>query len=105
MASFGPNTEVIFTETNSVLNSIFISARMLTTHYWQRQGRVKMEPDEFQKHLGEMHRHEGIFWDIGSDNDEVRTKLSAIQSKLEAAVSPCFQEPMSTYTIFTRKRF
>lgn len=105
MASFGANTEEIFTETNRVLNSIFASAQMLATHYWQRQGRVKMEGDEFQKHLDEMHRHEGIFWDIGTETDEVRTKLNAIQAKLEAAVKPCFQEPAGTYTLFTKKWF
>lgn len=105
MASFGPSTESIFTETNRVLNSIFVSAQMLATHYWQRQGRVKMEQDEFQRHLDEMHKHEGIFWEIGTETDEVRTRLNAIQVTLEAAVKPCFQEPMATYTVFTKKWF
>ncbi len=105
MASFGVGTEEIFTDTNCVLNSIFASAQMLATHYWQRQGRVEMEGDEFQKHLDEMHRHEGIFWDIGTDTDEVKSKLAAVQTKLEAAVNPCFQEPMSIYSVFTKKWF
>ena len=105
MATFGANSEEIFTETNRVLNSIFASAKMLATHYWQRQGWVKMEGDEFQRHLDEMHRHEGIFWDTGTETDEVRTKLNAIQAKLEAAVKPCFQEPADTYTLFTKKWF
>lgn len=104
MASFGSETEGIFTETMSVLNSIFVSAQMLGTHYWQRQGRVPMEPEEFQNHLEEMHRHERIFWDHGTADDEIRTKLGAIQSKLDAAVSPCFREPMATYTWLTRWR-
>ena len=51
MAVFGTETETIFHDTNKTLNSIFSSANMLATHYWQRHGRVKMEPDEFQKHL------------------------------------------------------
>ncbi len=106
MATFGANTEEIFTETNRVLNSIFASAQMLATHYWQRQGRVKMEGDEFQGHLDEMHRHEGIFWDIGgTKTDEVTTKLNTIQANLEAAVKPCFQEPAGTYKLFTKKWF
>ncbi|MFQ5799875.1 MAG: hypothetical protein ACE5H0_14450 [Bacteroidota bacterium] len=103
VASFGAQMEEIFTESDRVVNSIFISARMLATHYWQRQGRVKMESDEFQKHLEEMHRHEGIFWDTGSENDEIRTKLAQIQSKLETAVKPCFQEPVGLYSFITRK--
>jgi hypothetical protein len=105
MASFGPETEPIFTDTNKALNSIFVSARMLATHYWQRQGRVQMEKDEFQKHLDEMHRHEGIFWDIGSDTDEIRVQLKAIQERLEQATASCFQEPMSTFKILTKKWF
>ena len=78
---------------------------MLATHYWQRQGRVKMEADEFQKHLDEMHRHEGIFWDTFNDEDEIRNQLKAIQAKLEAVIKSCFEEPMKTYTIFTTKWF
>ena len=104
MASFGAETEPIFTETMSVLNSIFVSAQMLGTHYWQRQGRVPMEPEEFKSHLEEMHRHERIFWDHGTDDDEIRKKLAAIQTQLDVAVKQCFQEPMSTYTWLTRRR-
>lgn len=105
MASLGPETEPIFIDTNKALNSIFVSARMLATYYWQRQGRVQMEKDEFQRHLDEMHRHEGIFWDIGSDTDEIRVQLKAIQERLEQATASCFQEPMSTFKILTKKWF
>ena len=104
MASFGKETEPIFSETMSVLNSIFVSAQMLGTHYWQRQGRVPMEPDEFKEHLAEMHRHERIFWDHGTDDDEIRKKLAAVQSKLDSAVKPCFEEPMGIYTWLTGGR-
>ena len=105
MASFGIKTEDIFVETNKTANSIFTSARMLATHYWPRQGRVQMEADESQKHLNEMHRHEGIFSDSGAEDDEIRAKLDAIQTKLDAAVKPCFQEPATTYSLFTNKWF
>lgn len=105
MAAFGSETEEIFIETNKVLNSIFSSARLLARHYWQRQGRVKMEADEFQKHLDEMHRHEGVFWDTFNEEDEIRTQLKTIQEKLEKVTKPCFEEPMKTYTIFTKNWF
>lgn len=105
MAVFGPKTENIFTETHQVVNSIFASANMLATHYWQRQGRAKMEADEFQRHLDEMHQHEGIFWGRYNDNYEVREKLSTIQATLETVTKPCFEEPMKTYTMFTKKWF
>lgn len=102
MAMFGTGTENIFKDTNQTLNSIFASANMLATHYWQRQGRVQMEADEFQKHLDEMHRHEGIFWDRYNENDEIRNQLAATQQELERVIKPCFEEPMKTYTIFTK---
>jgi hypothetical protein len=105
MASFGASTEEIFLETNRLLNSIFSSARILATHYWPRQGRVQMDQAEFEKHLAGMHKHEGIFWDAGGEDDEVRKQLAAIQAKLEAAVKPCFQEPAQTYAFFTRRWF
>ena len=101
MATFGAETEKIFVETSKVVNSIFISARMLATHYWQRQGRVHMEADEFQKHLDEMHRHEGIFWDMGTEEDEIRKQLRDIQTSLEVVTAPCFKEPMKVYSILT----
>ncbi|MFH1719032.1 MAG: hypothetical protein ABIF19_16890 [Planctomycetota bacterium] len=105
MAVFGTETESIFIDTNKTLNSIFVSANMLSTHYWQRQGRVKMEAAEFQKHLDEMHRHEGIFWDRYNDDDEIRNQLAATQKELERVTTPCFEEPMQTYTVFTKKWF
>lgn len=102
MAVFGPETEDIFTSTNQIINSIFTSANMLSTHYWQRQGRVQMEADEFQKHLNEMQHHEGIFWDLNNENDEIRKKLTTIQQNLETVTKPCFEEPMKTYSFFTK---
>ncbi len=105
MAVFGTEAESIFKDTNQTLNSIFASANMLATHYWQRQGRVQMEADEFQKHLDEMHRHEGIFWDRYNENDEIRNQLAATQQELERVTKPCFEEPMKTYTVFTKQWF
>lgn len=105
MAMFGTETEIIFKDTNQTLNSIFTSANMLATHYWQRQGRVQMQADDFQKHLDEMRMHEGIFWDRYNENDEIRSQLSATQKKLEKVTKPCFEEPMKTYAIFTKQWF
>ena len=101
MASFGPETEQIFTDTNKALSSIFVSARVLA-YYWQRQGRVLMEND---KNIDRMHRHQDIFWDTGSDTDEIRVQLKAIQEKLESATKPCFQEPVGTFKKITKKCF
>ncbi len=105
MASFGAETEDIFAETNRVVNTIFVSAQMLATHYWQRQGRVEMKPEEGKEHLAEMHRHEKNFWEIGADDDEIKKKLEIVLAKLETTVQPCFKEPSSAYAIFTKRWF
>ncbi len=87
--------------------SIFISARQLATHYWQRQDRVPtpMTEDAWKKNLDATLKHEGIFWDCMSDKDEIRQKLQAVQAKLDSVTKPCFEEPMKTYSIFTKQWF
>lgn len=103
MASFGSETESIFKDTSTLLNRIFVSAQMLATHYWQRQGRVQMSDEEFKRHLEEMHSHEGVFWDRMKEDDEIRSELKKIQDRLDSVTKPCFDEPMKSYSIFTRK--
>lgn len=67
------------------LRQIFASTYMLGSHYWQRQGKVPMEGEEFQHHLQEMHAHVDNFWLIpGRDKispmvDEAITDASAKQ--------------------------
>ncbi len=61
-----------------------------------------MPGDQFQKHLEEMHRFEGVFWDTGVEDDEIRKRLQDIQTSLEAVTAPCFQEPMRLYSILTK---
>jgi hypothetical protein len=102
MASFGREAGGAFNEVTKIVNSIFISARMLSTHYWQRQGRVAMTDDEFKKHLDEMHRHEARYWEISHD-DEVNKELGEVQDFLEKVTAPCFQEPVSWYQLVLHK--
>ena len=105
MASFGAETQQIFTDTFKTVNSIFSSARMLATHYWQPKAIGFGKPDSFQKYLDETQRHEGIFWDSGADDDEIRAQLRVIQERLEKIIAPCFEEAMGTFTFLTKKRF
>jgi hypothetical protein len=105
MASFGSEHEEIFTRTNKIINSIFISARMLGQHYWPRQGRVPMTGEEFKKHLDEMHKHERVFWDHLDDGDEIRKELANILTMIEKITKPCFEEQSDLYSIIMRKLF
>ena len=64
-----------------------------------------MKPEEFQKHLDATSRHEGVLWDSGDDDDEIRSKLRAIQDRLERATASCFADRTSLYSLLTRKLF
>ena len=83
MARFGRENEAPFIELNKILNDIFLAAQMLGTHYWQRQGRVRMEGDEFKKHLEEMHKYEAIFWFQGEERDEIGQRVENFIKQIE----------------------
>ncbi|MBE3761943.1 hypothetical protein HJ205_23275 [Vibrio parahaemolyticus] len=103
MATYGEDSEAIFKDTNKAVNSIFSSARLLATRYWQRQGRVQMSDDEFEKHLEGMQKHEDVFWDTWEDDDVIRKQLQSIQDRLDGVVASTFEEPMPTYKLLTKK--
>jgi hypothetical protein len=63
---------------------------------------VPIAPEEGKAHLAEMQQYQLIFWNIGSEDDEVRKKLAAIQERLDTLVKPYFQEPMRTYSVLTK---
>ena len=92
MARFGRENETPFIDLNTVLNEIFIAARMLGTYYWQRQGRVQMSGDEFQKHLDEMHKYEAIFWFMGEERDEIGPKIEKIINQIEGITKEILAE-------------
>ncbi|MVE08576.1 hypothetical protein D6U81_18960 [Vibrio cholerae] len=87
MATYGEDSEAIFKDTNKAVNSIFSSARLLATRYWQRQGRAQMSDDEFEKHLEGMQKHEDVFWDTWEDDDVIRKQLQSIQDRLDGVCS------------------
>lgn len=101
MACFGKESDNLFNETNQAINKIFSSARMLATHYWPRQGRPHRSEDEFKKHLDQMFKHEGIFWDGYSEDDVIRNKLDEILREFEKITAPCFQENTTLYHVLT----
>jgi hypothetical protein len=101
MASFGADTEDIFNSTTKTLNKVFLAARQLATYYWQRQGRVQMTDTEFKKHLDGMHKHEGVFWDMDSPEDEIRGDLKRIQERLDSVTKPAFEEKAKLYGFMT----
>ena len=49
-----------------------------------------------------MHRHEGIFWDMDDETDEIRQQLRTIQEKLERLTAPCFEDQGHLYRLLTR---
>lgn len=83
MARFGRETETPFIELNKILNEVFLAAQMLGSYYWQRQGRVHMEGDEFKKHLEEKHKYEAIFWFQGEKRDEIGPRVEKVIKQIE----------------------
>ncbi|MDR9497972.1 MAG: hypothetical protein RI556_02255 [Hydrogenovibrio sp.] len=86
MAVFGNDSEKIFDEFASIPNQIATAMGILVKHYWNRQGENFRNKTEFENHLNEMNRFEGIIWDGTSEGDEILEKLNNIQSALEAIV-------------------
>ena len=84
MAQFGKDSAKPFDDLQKIVNEIFISARMLS-HYWRQQGRRTWKSDEeFKKHLEEMHKHESVFWETGSEEDPILPRINAVIADIEA---------------------
>lgn len=91
MAAFGRDTENIIHNVNRIVNDIFISANLLGTVYWERNGRGDMTNEEFMKHLKEREIQERIFWDTGGQDDDIRNKLDVVLKGIESATAGCFK--------------
>ena len=98
MAALGPETEPIFADAFGALNSIFNSSRMLATYFWKRRDQPPNDERRFQEFMDQISRHEGVLWDLNTDEDVIRKKLQAVQVSLEAVTAPCFKEPVSFFT-------
>ena len=101
MACFGKESEELFNRTNQTVNKIFGAARVLSTHYWPRQGRPHRTEEEFQKHLDQMFKYEAIFLDGYSEDDVIRKELSEVLEIFEKIIAPCFQEKTTFYHALT----
>jgi hypothetical protein len=82
MAMFRCRSHEPFDAVNSALNQVFVASQMLGSHYWQRQGRVDMEPAIFQQHLSDMEAQEAIFWMI-PDRDTITPVVDGAIKKIE----------------------
>lgn len=90
MATFGSEAAEPFDELDKIINEILVAARMLGSHYWPRQGRVEMAPEEFKKHLEEMHSYETVFWCLGDDKDHISPHVRKTVEKIEGIVKVAF---------------
>ncbi len=81
-----------FDDLRRILNEVFASAHILGRYYWPRQGRVRTTEEEFQKHLEEMHRHEGVFWAGFDSSDPTAARVEKIISDIESVCRPVLEE-------------
>ncbi|MDJ0674154.1 MAG: hypothetical protein QNJ36_01925 [Calothrix sp. MO_167.B42] len=71
-----------FEELDKVLQDIWISASMLGSYYWQRQGR-EVSDTELKKHLSEMHKYEAVFWLIDENEDTISLRIRNVVQQVE----------------------
>jgi len=90
MATFDSSAAEPFDELNKIIHEIFFAARMLGSHYWPRQGRVEMAPEEFKKHLEEMHGYETVFWYMGEDKDKISPRVRKVVENIESITQAAF---------------
>ena len=90
MATFGSAAADPFDELNKIIDEVLVAARMLGTHYWQRQGRVEMAPEEFKKHLEEMHSYEAVFRCTNEDTDKILPRVREVVEKIEGITKAAF---------------
>ena len=90
MAAFGSSAAEPFDELNKIINEILLAARMLGDYYWQRQGRVEMVPEEFKKHLEEMHSYEAVFRCMNEDKDKISPRVRKVVENIESITQAAF---------------
>tara|TARA_B100000686_G_scaffold271064_1_gene287627 strand:+ start:3148 stop:3837 length:690 start_codon:yes stop_codon:yes gene_type:complete len=93
---FGPTAIVPFNELDTIISEIFSASHMLGSHYWPRQGRVKMKPEDFKKHLHEMQKNEEIFWI--TDKDTISPRVQKTIAKIEDILQVAFIPPNDLVT-------
>jgi hypothetical protein len=81
MAQIGKEESVPFDELRSIVNEIFLSAKMLA-RLWARDHFKTEEANE--KHWQDIEKHEAVFWDGMSEDDPINGKLGETINKMEA---------------------
>ena len=74
MASFGVETEPIFTRTYKVVNSVFSAARTLALHYWPQWQFPMHDPEKYKIHLGEKEKLKESFGTSGPKTIRSKSK-------------------------------
>lgn len=89
-AMFGASASEPFDNLDEIINQIFSAAQLLGSHYWPRQGRVKMEAKEFKKHLEEKQNYEMIIWNMNGENDKISYRVRETIEKIEKILRVAF---------------
>lgn len=101
MATFGSDAGEPFVEIDYVINDILSAAYILGRYYWQRQGRIKISEEEFQKHLEGMRKFESKIWTLNFDNDVISQRVQNAVEKIEGITR---KESMNKGSWFKKKK-
>lgn len=103
MASFGEESASIFNDLNGSIRLILSAANELGSYYWRMEKRSHLSPEDLSRHIEQMQRYEARVWSLYDEDDEIEGKVRAAQIKLESLIKPVFEEPVTTYSILTKK--
>jgi len=87
MAVFGKESAKPFDEIKKIVNEILASARILGTHYWQRQGKPFRTDQDFDKHLEKMSQYEARIYSGLEEDDKISKRVDDAIAEIEQLCS------------------
>ncbi len=91
MSIFGKDIDNDFKKIDEIINSIFTSAHMLGTYYWQNENFISLsnqnQKDNFKK---EKKYHEENIWKWKAKDDNIEKELNEILERFEKILKPYF---------------
>jgi hypothetical protein len=101
MAVFRGNAHEPFDEINGVLNTVFVSNRLLNEYYWNSGVEKPRDPQRYNEFLAELHQHERNIWG-GLPDDPVVPRVEAAIRKVEAIADAAARDYALHRTLWQR---
>ena len=100
MASFGEEKAAPFEEIWAARNKVITAARLLA-RYWP-EDRFRTE-EHRSKHFERIQKQEDIFWEDGSEDDEIRKKVDEAVAQMDATCRAIIEGKGTLFGILNKK--